>query len=404
MSAHALLGPSSAKQWMTCTPSARFGEGFSDKSSEYADQGSAAHQLAEMWISGRATFEKLPGFISHDEWTTQYGNFVRLNKFYDEEMDGLIREFAQWTVNLIREKKDPMLLLEQKLDLSRWIPGGFGTGDVIILDEGLMEVIDLKYGRGVKVETDDNPQLKCYALGAIEAFSILYDFDRVRVTIYQPRLMSEGEEPSSVEYTVDELLKWADTELAPAAKLAWSGHGDYVPGEHCKFCRGRTHCEARMEAEVKSAFDDDFRDPDELVSEDVNVMSEKDRLYWLLRSDSIIKWLGDLQKYELKEAVSGRMPEGFKLVEGRSNRIIQNRPAVSQILSELPNPSRFFKPVDIIALGALEIELGKKDFTKLLGEFVIKPSGKPKLVPESDKRPAMNSDAAAQTAFEDDED
>ncbi len=402
---HALLGPSSAKQWMTCTPSARFGEGFPDRSSEYADEGSAAHQLAEMCVSGRAGIMGLPGHLSHDEWTKQYAAFTNSNRFWCDEMDEVIKEFADWVVRLLKTKKNPVLLLEQRLDLSRWIPSGYGTGDVIIVDDtGLLEVIDLKYGKGVPVQAEDNPQLKCYALGAVEALDVVFNFDKVKVTIYQARLLDPDSDPPNAEYDLTELLEWADRQLKPAAELAWEGHGDFVPGDHCRFCRGRAECRARIEQEARAAFDDAYETPESVVdSIKNNRLTEEEFLYWLDRADAITKAMKDIKDSALKKAAAGETIPGYKLVAGRSNRGFRLREKVIEILAEQANPDRFWKPKVLLGPGAVEKELGAKNFKALLGEYVVKPPGKPTLVPESDGRPALDPSIAAESAFGDEE-
>jgi len=390
---------------MTCTPSARFGEQFPDRSSEYADEGSAAHQLAEMCISGNAGILKMPGHISHDEWTSQYSTFTNNNKWWCDEMDEVIKTFANWVLLLLKTKKNPVLLLEQRLDLSRWIPSGFGTGDVIIVDDtGLLEVIDLKYGKGVPVSAKDNPQLKCYALGAINALDFVYDFDRVKVTIYQARLLGADDEPASDEYEVADLLRWADEELKPAAEKAWEGHGDFVPGDHCRFCRGRAECKARIEQEARAAFDDAYETPEGLVDTmKNNRLTTEEFLYWLDRADIIMKAMKDIKASALKKAAAGETVPGYKLVAGRSNRGFRDREKVAEVLAGLENPDRFWKPKVLLGPGAVEKELGAKRFKTLLETYVVKPPGKPTLAPESDSRPALDPSIAAESAFGDDE-
>lgn len=399
MGEHARLGPSSAKQWMECPPSVAFGEQFPDRGSSYADEGSAAHTLSEMCIKGWLKM------ITHDEWTAQYTAFTTTNKFWNDEMDAHCKEFAGWIYERVATRPGAMVFLEQRLDLSRWIPEGFGTGDVIIVWEedgvGYLEIIDLKYGKGVPVKSQNNPQLKCYALGALAAYDVLYEIHNVWATIYQPRL---PDDTVTAEYTVGELTEWADTDLKPAADLAWAGGGEFKPGGHCQFCRGRSQCATRIEKAAVDAFANDPEDP--MMEPEVlpalfeqNLLSEDQFLYWLNRAPMLIKVLGSLQDEATRRLASGEQVPGYKLVAGRSNRKFKSEMEVTEILQKEPNPERFFQPVRLLSLGKVEKEIGAKRFKELLSDKVIKALGKPTLVPESDGRPALEPSAAAQAAF-----
>jgi hypothetical protein len=385
---HALLGPSSAKQWMTCTPSARFGERFPDQGSDYANEGSFAHLMAEHYINYRL------GYIPMVAFNQGYHDF-RKNKFYSEEMANHVSVFADWVKSNVRQGDS--VFLEQTLMMNKWIPEGYGTGDVIIVNDDYIHVIDLKYGKGVRVEAEDNPQLKCYGLGAAQTYRMLYDFSKVYVTIYQPRI-EEG--ITHWEYDLKDLMKWADEELTPAAEKAWHGEGQFVPGDHCRFCKGKAHCETRMQYAAGEAFLLD--EPSEVMVMKPNQLSEQDMERWVKYAGPLIKWLGDLQKYALKTALEGRQWPGLKLVEGRSNRVYSDKLSVMKALKQ-SDYTGFMKEPSLIGVGAMEKLLGAKGFRTYVEPYIIKPAGKPALVGEDDKRPALDATLAAQAAFADED-
>jgi hypothetical protein len=281
--------------------------------------------------------------------------------------------------------------------MNKWIPEGYGTGDVIIVNDDYIHVIDLKYGKGVRVEAEDNPQLKCYGLGAAQTYRMLYDFSKVYVTIYQPRI-EEG--ITHWEYDLKDLMKWADEELTPAAEKAWHGEGQFVPGDHCRFCKGKAHCETRMQYAAGEAFLLD--EPSEVMVMKPNQLSEQDMERWVKYAGPLIKWLGDLQKYALKTALEGRQWPGLKLVEGRSNRVYSDKLSVMKALKQ-SDYTGFMKEPSLIGVGAMEKLLGAKGFRTYVEPYIIKPAGKPALVGEDDKRPALDATLAAQAAFADED-
>lgn len=385
---HALLGPSSAKQWMTCTPSARFGAQFEDSTSEYASEGSYAHLMAEHFIRYEL------GMIPMAAFNKGYHDFKK-GRFYSDEMANHVSTFAKWVKGIV--EPGDSVFLEQQLRLDKWIPEGFGTGDVIIVNDKHIHVIDLKYGKGVPVSAEQNPQLMCYGLAAADTYRMLYDFETVKVTIYQPRI-EDG--ITEAEYPLDVLLIWAELELKPAAEKAWAGEGQFVPGDHCRFCRGKAHCDARMQATAGEAFFID--EPSEVMVMKPNQLSEQDMERWVRYSGPLIKWLGDLQKYAMKTALEGKVWPGLKLVEGRSNRVYSDKPALISALTK-SDYTGFMKPPTLIGVGAMEKLLGAKGFRTFVEPYIIKPTGKPALVGEEDKRPALDATTAAQAAFADDD-
>lgn len=269
------------------------------------------------------------------------------------------------------------MLVEQRLDYSRYvgIEGSFGTGDCVIVSDGLLHIIDYKHGLGVLVSAEKNSQLSCYALGALDLFDGIYDITEVSLTIYQPR----RENVSTYTMSKDELLTWADTVLSPTAKLAYDGKGDFKAGDHCQFCKAKANCRKRAEYNLELARYD-FEMPSALEDDEVASI--------LAKVDELVSWAGDLKEYALQKALSGTKFTGFKVVEGRSNRKYTDEDAVARTVEAVG-----FDPYEkkLLGITAMSQALGKKKFEELLGGFVYKPPGKPALVPESDKRPAMNT-------------
>lgn len=270
---------------------------------------------------------------------------------------------------------DPIVLIEQRVDFSRWVEEGFGTADNIIIADGVLKICDYKHGRGVEVSAIENPQMMCYALGALELFDDIYDIDTVSMTIFQPR----RDNVSTYDISKEELYRWADEVLKPAAELAFAGDGNFLCGEWCGFCKAKHDCRARAEANMELA-KYDFKLPPLLTDEEIEDV--------LARVDDLVSWASDIKEYALQQAISGKEWTGWKLVEGRSNRKYTNEAAVAATVE-----GAGFDPYEKKLLGvtAMQKMLGKSRFEELLSSLIEKPQGKPTLVPESDKRPAMNT-------------
>jgi len=270
---------------------------------------------------------------------------------------------------------DPVVMIEQRVDFSRWVASGFGTADCLIIADGTLKIIDYKHGRGIMVDSTENPQMQCYALGALELFDGIYDIDTVRMTIYQPR----RDNISTYELTKDELYHWADEVLKPTADLAFAGDGNFLCGEWCGFCKAKHDCRARADTNMELARYD-FKLPPLLTNEDIEDI--------LSKVDDLIAWAADIKEYALQQAISGKDWTGYKLVEGRSNRRYTNETVVADAVSRAG-----FDPYErkILGVTAMQKLLGKSRFDELLAAYIEKPQGKPTLVPESDKRPAMNT-------------
>lgn len=383
--AHALLGPSGAKRWMSCPPSARLEEQFPDSSSEYADEGTLAHSLAETILRYNN------GEISKKAFSTRF-NKIKADPQYNKEMQDYIEDYTQRVWEIANEMKascpDALILFEQRLDFSEYVPDGFGRGDVVIVADDLINVIDLKYGKGVGVSAVDNPQLRLYGLGAYLEHAMLYDIQRIRMTIIQPRL----ENISTEELTAEELLSWVETEVRPKAALAYAGQGDFKVGDHCRFCKARVTCRARADYNLELS-KLDFADPALLTNEEIGEV--------LRRADELDHWVKDITEYALAEALKGTRYEGWKLVEGTSRRKYTDPARVIQVLLEEGYKAEDVqKPVEPKGLTDMTKLLGKKLFEELLASLVIKPEGKPTLVPESDKRPELNRVAEAKQDFD----
>ena len=404
MGAHALLGASSAHRWLECPPSARLelAAGVPDEGSPYAAEGTAAHAYAELELSYRL------GHITKRQYSGRLKKH-KATEWWGPEMEEAVDDYATEVMNIVEglrlEGGHPAVELEQRVDYSEYVPGGFGTADVAVLSEGVLHVIDLKYGKGVPVSAEGNPQLRLYALGAALKYQMIYEFGEVRMTIVQPRLGSSSTD--SMPY--GELLRWAEEVVAPRARLADAGEGAYSPGEsQCRWCRAKAACRARAEANLKAACEDFSLDslpegPDEvdLSVPQPELLSAEEVAALLPILPRIEAWAKDVQEWALEQARDhGVAFPGYKLVEGRSNRkVVQPGAAMDALAAEGFAASDYQKPAELVPLGKLEKLLGKARFAEVLGAYVDKPAGKPALVPSSDKRPAIDPAEAAAADF-----
>ena len=380
---HATLSASGAKRWMSCPPSARLEERlrgiFGEKSTPFAEEGTKAHSLAEL----KLLREK--GRLGEDDGINDFNYDLRRKALGDipKEMDEATDYYAEIIIEKFLTARqscpDAQLKLEQRLDFSRWVPDGFGTGDAVIVSEELLEVCDLKYGKGVPVFAENNPQARCYGLGALHCYGVLYGFKHVRNTIIQPRLDSVTEEM----LTTDELLQWAETELKPAAELAWKGKGEFNPGDHCKFCAARAICYARATKAMtifKHGFETPGVIPDDAIPEILAV------------ADTAIDWIKDLQAYALSQALRGQEWPGYKLVRGKRppRKWVDEEEAKHQLIRagyepEVYTETKFKSPSNIEKL------VGKQAFEAIFATLVTQGDGALTLVPESDKRTEFTS-------------
>ncbi|WP_127580161.1 DUF2800 domain-containing protein [Paenibacillus koleovorans] len=377
---HALLGASKAGQWLACPPSARLQEGIEEKRSEYADEGTLAHELAEVKLRRRllpcnsAERKRLEAKLKEIHADTRYG----------PEMENAVQDYVEIVEERFMAAKarssDAVILLEERLDFSEWVPDGFGTGDVVLIADGIMEIIDLKMGKGVPVSATGNPQMRLYALGAINGYSFLYDIREVHMTIVQPRLDSVSTDTIST----DGLLEWADSIVRPAAALADAGEGEFKSGDHCRWCKVKATCRARADANMASLADE-FRNPALLSLEEVGAI--------LFVAQQLKTWANDVEEYAFEQAKAGRRVPQWKLVEGRSNRAITDKEAAKTKLIEAGyGLDKIMKPQEMQGITELETKIvGKKLFGTLMDGLITKPPGKPVLVPETDPRQELNS-------------
>ena len=367
---HSPLSPSSAFRWIKCTPSAKLNAALPDSTSEYALQGTAAHTLCEYKL------QKLLGKDAKDPTENL--------TYFDAEMADCTDSYQQYVSEQIEKAKqfckDPIVLVEQKLDFSKWVPQGFGTGDCVIVADNVLTVIDFKYGVGVLVEAEQNPQMMCYALGALALFDSIYDIENVVMTIFQPR----RDNISTYELSKKELLQWADEILSPAAQLAAKGEGEFKAGKHCRFCKVKATCRKRAEYNLELARYD-FEMPANLEDTEIEVI--------LSKADELAAWCSDIKEYAFQQALNGKQWNGWKLVEGRSVRKYINEDAVAETVKNAGYDPYEHKVLGITAMTRM---LGKAKFENLLSSFIEKPTGKPALVPKSDKRPSI--DKAVQAA------
>lgn len=380
MGDHARLSPSSSHRWINCPGSVYLSEQCPpQEGSIYTEEGTEAHALAEL---------KLRLLQGEEEfWSKQLENARKEYSYYCGEME----EATDFYKDIIQEKlleggADAELMIEQRFSLEKWVPESFGSADTVIVAGNVIEVCDLKYGKGVKVEAKGNPQLRLYGLGAAELFGDLYDFDTVRMTIIQPRL----DHVSTEEMSLKELILWAQEEVAPRAQMAMENSDFIQCGDWCRFCPAKALCRERAKENLKLA-KYDFKEPRLLVDEEIGEILKK--------SAELKKWAEDVLDYALSQALEGKSFDGWKLVEGKSNRKYADESKVVKALKEAGFEEALLYERKLYGITNMEKLVGRKRFGEILGDLIIKPAGKPSLVPESDKRKAINKEEGAKEDF-----
>lgn len=362
---HAVLSASSSERWLNCPPSARLCEAYEDKGSDYAAEGTDAHALCEFRL------KQVLGIPADDP--------IENLSWYNEEMEDCAAGYAAYVSELLETAKqtcaDPVVMIEQRVDFSRWVKEGFGTADCIIIADGVLNICDYKNGQGCLVLAERNPQMMLYALGALEIFDGIYDIDTVRMTIYQPRKSNI----SVYEMDKADLYEWANSELTQKAQLAYEGQGSFSCGEWCRFCKAKAECRERAEANLALARYE-FQTPALLADEEIADI--------LGKVDALTAWASDVKEYALQQAISGTAFPGWKLVEGRSNRRYTSEAAVAAAVE-----GAGFDPYErkVLGITAMQKLLGKSRFEELLAPYIEKPQGRPTLVRSSDKRPEWNT-------------
>ena len=360
---HALLSASSSHRWLNCNPSARLEREFADRETLAAAEGTAAHALAEHKLKRRLKLR----------------SERPVSPFDTEEMEICTDDYADFVMEQVTKERrrdpDTQVFIEQRLDFSCYVPEGFGTGDCLIVSKGRLHIIDLKYGMGLLVDSEENPQMKLYALAALTQYEEQYQIKKVKLTIFQPR----RENVSTWETSVAKLKKWATKELVPKAEKAFKGEGEYCPGEWCIFCKAAVKCRARAEDKLRLA-QSEFKMPPLLTDAEIEDV--------LAKLPDIKKWADEIQEYALAKALAGKEWAGFKLVEGRSVRKFTDERAVVKAANEAGYHDIYKQT--LISLTEMEKLMGKAEFSKVLGALVTKPQGKPTLVPDTDKRQAIS--------------
>lgn len=364
-SEHARYSPSASTRLINCPPSLKLCEGIQDKDSPFSLEGTDAHSLCEYELKKALN-------LSNDEHEPELA-------WYSEEMQECANGYVSFVVELVEEAKktckDTIALVEQKLDISRYIPNTFGTGDFVLCADGVIHIVDYKHGKGVEVSAEKNTQMMIYALGSLEIFDCIYDIKKVVMTIYQPRLNNV----STYEMSKEDLLKWAEEILVPTSKLALAGKGEFKSGSHCRFCKAKTICRERARGNLELA-KNEFKEPPLLTDDEIEEI--------LLKIDDLVSWSNDIKDYALQKAIQGKVWCNFKLVEGRSNRKFTDETAVAKTIEEAG-----FNPYEqkLLSMTELQKRIGKSKFYELVESYIYKPAGKPTLVPRSDKREEINT-------------
>lgn len=380
MATHARLSPSSAERWIACPPSVKLSERFPDTTTSYAEEGTTAHLVAEIAI------RKALGLLTEEEAAARMEE-AEMSLYYSKDMPDNLAPYIEYVVS--HATGADFVGLEERLNIGEWVPGGYGTSDAVIIKGDLLEVVDLKYGQGVPVSAVGNPQFRLYGLGAVQEWFMLYPFDRVRCTVIQPRL----DNISSEELRVGELAMWAEKVLRPAALLAEKGEGEYKSGEHCRWCKAKAVCRRRAEDNMALARYE-FSEPALLTNEDIADI--------LSAAGELKTWASDVEAYALDQALNhGASFHGYKLVEGRSLRQLTDEDGAVRILLENGVAEESLYTRSLVGIPAMEKLVGKRRLAELLKEHIVKPQGKPALVKDTDKRPALNSTEAAAQDFKD---
>lgn len=369
MGAHARNSPSALHRTLNCPPSLVLGEQFQVEESQYAAEGSAGHALAEHLIK------------KHLKQRTKRP----VSDYYSDDLMEAVEDYVAFVIEQIeaakRECKSPLFSVEQRVDISEYSPDCFGTADMVIVTDKVAHVIDLKLGRGVEVSAEENPQLMAYGLGVLEMVDMLYDIEVVHLTIFQPRINNF----STWDITPEALKTWGEEVLKPRSAMALAGAGEFQAGSWCRFCKARNQCRARAEEFLRLA-KMEFQQPALLSDDEITEIIKV--------SDELSKWAADVYAYAQDQAIThGKQWKGYKLVEGRSNRKYSSDEEVEKAAQEAGYTDIYKK--SLIGVTEMERLMGKKEFARILGKLVYKPQGKITLVPDTDKREAINKSTAA---------
>ena len=381
MTSHALLSASSSHRWLHCTGAPRLEATFPDTTSEYAKEGTLAHELCELKL------KKYTTAMAKGTYTRAY-NKIKKNELWAPEMDETTDVYLEYIKSIILSYKvAPVVVIEKRVDFSQYVPEGFGTADCIILAGDTLHIVDYKHGKGVVVDADHNPQMMLYALGAMHDYSLLYKFSTIKMTIVQPRVnnISEFEMPS------DELRKWGEEVVAPKAKEAYEMEGHtFEAGAWCGFCRAKAQCRTRCEH---------FNAMHSLTTKDPRLISLEELGSYLEHGKDIESWYKDIKEYALSESLAGAEVPGWKAVEGRGSRVFQDGDTAIQTLINGGVDESILYERKVLTLAQIEKAIGKKEFNELVGDQVVKNPGKPTLVVDTDKRPRITNQPSAAQVF-----
>lgn len=380
---HAILSASSSNKWLICTPSARLEENFENKTSEYMAEGTLAHAIAEFKVK---SYFLEP--ISKATYTRRL-NKLKKDEHFDKEMLTHTDTYLEYIKGVALETNTkPFIAVEQKVDYSDYAPEGFGTADCILISKNTLHVIDFKYGKGVEVSAEENPQMKLYALGAIKQFGMFYDIKTIRLTIVQPR----KDNISEFETAKEDLFSWGETVVKPQAQKAFMGIGDFVQGNHCRFCKAKGACEFRAKENMKVV--------GEIKEKQIRgILSNEEIADILNKTEGLNDWIKSVSEYALDEILKGNSVPGYKAVEGKSNRKIVDIDKAFEILEANGIDEALLYERKPLTLTQLEKTIGKKQVAESIGDYIEKPKGAPTLAKETDKRQAYEIKTSAKEDF-----
>lgn len=380
---HAILSASSSNKWLICTPSARLEENFENKTSEYMAEGTLAHAIAEFKVKSYF-LEPIPKATY-----TRRLNKLKKDEHFDKEMLTHTDTYLEYIKGVALETNTkPFIAVEQKVDYSDYAPEGFGTADCILISKNTLHVIDFKYGKGVEVSAEENPQMKLYALGAIKQFGMFYDIKTIRLTIVQPR----KDNISEFETAKEDLLSWGETVVKPQAQKAFMGIGDFVQGNHCRFCKAKGACEFIAKENMKVV--------EEIKEKQIRgILSNEEVADILNKTEGLNDWIKSVSEYALDEILKGNSVPGYKAVEGKSNRKIVDIDKAFEILEANGIDEALLYERKPLTLTQLEKTIGKKQVAESIGDYIEKPKGAPTLAKETDKRQAYEIKTSAKEDF-----
>lgn len=379
---HALLSASSAHRWLHCTGSPLLEKEFPDTTSVYAKEGTLAHELCELKLKKYTT-------VMPKGTYTRAHNKITKSEQWQNEMESTSETYLEYVKGIMLACKiAPAVLIEKRVDFSRYVPEGFGTADCLILAGDTLHVIDYKHGKGVVVDADHNPQMMLYALGAMSELSLLYCFKSIHMVIVQPRVNNLSE----FTMTADELIEWGEKVVKPKAEAAISGKGEFEAGDWCRFCRAKQQCKTRYES-------NDSLYSELSVQHDPRLITLAELGDYLKRGKDMAAWLEDMKEYALSESLAGADVPGWKAVEGRGSRVFTDTDeAVDTLIKNGIDESVLYER-RVLTLAQMEKAVGKKAFGEIVGNLVVKNPGKPTLVEESDKRPKITNQPIAADVF-----